>query len=106
VVLLHDRAAPAVAGFIALVLGFTTADLTGVRWLGGLVLVLISSAGAILMFQRAGLPRTLGATGIVLLAFVLSHPLGSVLGSYGSLFTFSTLAGFLIYLITPRRESA
>jgi hypothetical protein len=106
VVLLQSRPAPAVAAFLALVLGFTVADLTNIRWLGGLVLILIGSIGAVLLYQRAGLPRTLLSISIVLLAFVLSHPLGSVLGSYGSLFAFSALAGILIYVITPRRVSA
>jgi hypothetical protein len=104
--LLHSRLAPAVAGFLALVLGFTVADLTNIRWLGGLVLLLIGAAGAVLLYQWAGLPRTLAAVGIVVLAFAISHPLGSVFGSYGSLVIVSALAALGIYMITPRREPA
>ncbi len=105
-VLLRSRVTPAVAGFLALVVGFMIADLTNIRWLGGLFMVLIGSLGAIAMYQRAGLPRTLSAIGIVVVAFVISHPLGSVLGSYGSLLVVATLAALLIYLITPRRKLA
>jgi hypothetical protein len=104
--LIESRVTPAVAGFMALVVGFMIADLTDIRWLGGLFMILIGSVGAVVMYQRAGLPRTLAALGIVVVAFVISHPLGAVFGSYGSLLIVAALAALFVYLITPRRGSA
>jgi hypothetical protein len=94
---------PAFGAFLALFLGFAIADLSDIRWLGGLVLVVIGAIAGFFMFRLAGWGRTLISVGIVALAFIVSHPLGSLLGSYGSLLVVSLIAALLIYVLTPRR---
>ena len=97
---------PALGAFLALFLGFATADLTNLRWLGGLVLILIGSFTGLYMFRIAGLGRTLVSVLVVVVGFAASHPLGSALGAYGSLLLVSLIAAVIIYLITPRQTVA
>lgn len=97
---------PAVGIFLALVLGFVVADLTDQRWLGGIVLVAIGVIAGYYMVLSAGWVRTILATAVALGAFALSHPMGAVLGSYGSLLLVSAVAGVVVYAITPRRYVA
>lgn len=97
---------PALGAFLALFLGFATADLTNLRWLGGLVLILIATFTGVYMFRIAGLGRTLISVVVVVLGFAASHPLGSVLGAYGSLLLVSLIAAVIIYLLTPRHTAA
>lgn len=97
---------PALGAFLALFLGFATADLTSLRWLGGLVLILIGSFTGLYMFRIAGLGRTLVSVVVVVVGFAASHPLGSALGAYGSLLLVSLIAAVIIYLITPRQTVA
>ncbi len=72
---------PAALVFLALTLGFATADFTNVRWLGGVVMLVIGAIAAWIMLGSSGLLRTIAAIGVTALGFVLSHPLGAILGS-------------------------
>lgn len=100
------RWTPALASFLALVLGFATADLTNIRWLGGLVLLVFSACAAVVMLQLSGVSRVIVMLLVLVVTFAISHPLGAILGSYGSLFLVSTIAGLLIYLLTPSSARA
>jgi len=94
---------PAVLVFLALTLGFATADFTNVRWLGGLVMLVIGSVAAWIMLSSSGLPRTIAAIGVAALGFVLSHPLGAILGSYGALFLVSIVVAAIVWILgSPR----
>jgi len=93
---------PALGAFLALFLGFATADLTNLRWLGGLVLILIGLLTSLYMFRIAGLGRTLISVVVVVLGFAASHPLGS----YGSLLLVSLIVAVIIYSLTPRQTAA
>lgn len=93
---------PAVSAFLALFLGFALADFSGIRWLGGLFLFVVGVIACFSMYRLAGWSRTLASMGIIVLAFIVSHPLGAVLGSYGSLLVISLIAALLIYVLTPR----
>jgi hypothetical protein len=84
------RAVPLVAALTFLV-AFAVADLTGVRALGGLVLV----AGG-LWCARAAVPIAgRGPTAALLLValalFVLSHPLGHAIGSWPAVIVVAAL---------------
>lgn len=96
------RWVPALGIFVALTLGFTVADVSGTRWLGGLVLVVIGGIAVGYMFVLGGLLRATLTALTLGIAFALSHPLGAILGSYGSLILVSGIAGLFVYFLSPR----
>ena len=98
------RAMPALLIFVALTLGFAVADLTNVRWLGGLVMMGIGAYALFLMNRIAGAPRTLIGVVVVVGGFIVSHALGPVLGSYGALFLVASVCAVVIFLITGRKR--
>ncbi len=95
-----SRATPALLVFVALTLGFVVADLTDIRWLGGLLMVGIGAFAVFSMNRVAGVLRTLMGVVVVVIGFILSHALGSMLGSYGALFLVATVCAVVIYLLT------
>lgn len=97
---------PAVGAFSALVLGFAVADLSNFRWLGALVLISLGVVTSWFMFERAGFWRTVFAISVAIMGFIISHPLGSVLGSYGSVLIISTVVALVVYALTPRQRVA
>lgn len=92
---------PAVGAFLALTLGYIVADLSDIRWLGGLVILVIGAGAIGVLYREGGWLRSIAAIVIVAVAFVISHPLGAVLGSYGSLLVVSAVAGVLVFILTP-----
>lgn len=92
-------------GTAALMVGFGIASVTGVRWLGGIALI----AGAIWCgmrwWQLSGPLRAITAVLIFALAFVISHPLGNVIGALPSVSVVAILAGAITYAITPQRSN-
>lgn len=94
------RVMPSLLVFLALTLGFAAADLTNIRWLGGLVMVGIGAIAFFLMKQEAGILRTITGVLVVVSGFVVSHVLGSVLGSYGALFLVASVCAGVIFLLT------
>jgi membrane-bound ClpP family serine protease len=99
-----SRATPALLVFVALTLGFSVADLTDIRWLGGLVMIVIGAVAVFLMNRKVGLVRTLIGVVVVVAGFILSHALGSILGSYGALFFIATACAVVIFMLTSVRE--
>gem|GEM_PF-2749850 len=93
------RITPALLVFVALTLGFAVADLTGIRWLGGLVMVVIGAVAVFSMNRSVGLLRTLIGVVAVVAGFILSHALGSALGSYGALLLVATVCALVVYLL-------
>lgn len=100
------RARLALAGAATLVVGFAVAQLTGARWLGGLVLIVGAVVIGMLGWRFAGPLRTIASIAVFLVAFVLSHPLGRVIGAWPSVLVVSVLAGVLAFaLLRPAAAS-
>lgn len=97
------RVIPSLLVFSALTLGFAIADLTNIRWLGGLVMVGIGAIAFYLMKQEAGILRSLIGVLVVIVGFVMSHVLGSVLSSYGALFLVASVCAVVIFLLTTAK---
>jgi len=94
------RMAPSILVFLALTLGFAVADLTNIRWLGGLVMLGIGAIAFYLMKQEVGILRSLIGVLVVIAGYVVSHVLGSALGSYGALFLVASVCAVVIYVLT------
>jgi hypothetical protein len=94
----------AAATFIA---GFGVAELTGVRAIGGLVLIAGGAWCARRALQIAG-PWAAGALVVFGLAlFVVSHPLGHVIGAWPAVaLSAALLAGATSVLVSPARSAA
>lgn len=86
-----------------LIVGFAVAFLTGNRALGGVVLVLGGVACAWLWWRLAGPWRAMLCVAIAGVAFVVSHPLGHVLTSWGSVLLVSAATAGAAYALTPPR---
>ncbi len=97
------RVLPSLLVFLALTLGFAVADLTNIRWLGGLVMVGIGAIAFYLMKQEVGILRTITGVLIVVAGFIFSHVLGSVLGSYGALLVVAGVCAGVIFLLTKTK---
>lgn len=82
---------PVAAGSLAL--GFGVAQATGVRPLGGLVLVAGAGWCARRWRERAGTERMWLLLGVYLAAFVLSHLIAHPLGAWVSVALVSAIAG-------------
>ena len=95
---------PVAAG--SLVAGFAVAQATGVRPLGGLVL--LAGAGWCGLRWRAtvGPARTAGLVGLYVGAFVLSHVIADSLGAWGSVAAVSSVVGAATYVVVDRRGAA
>ena len=78
---------------LSLVAGFAVADLTGVRPLGGLVLLAAVAWCAVRWRRRAGTGRAVALVAFYAAAFAASHALGDVLGTWGAVVTVAVLAG-------------
>lgn len=92
---------------LTFVAAFAVADVTGVRPLGGIVLV----AGGLWCAARvrpvAGTARTVGLLVFALAAFVLSHPLGDEIGSWPAVFVVAAAVGLVTAgLLAGRRTVA
>ncbi len=91
----------------SLVLGFAVAQLSGVRALGGVVLVLAGLWCARQWWRLAG-KRVMWVLGLTYFAvFVLSHPLGRLIGTWPAVLTVAAVAGAASYVLTrPAAERA
>jgi hypothetical protein len=85
----------AVVTALTLVLGFAVASLTGVRALGGVVLVLGGTVCAWWMARTAGPLRTVATLVAVVVLFVLAHPLGQLIGPWPAVLLVAVAAGLI-----------
>lgn len=96
----------AAATFLA---GFGVAELTGVRALGGLVLLAGAAWCARVAAPVAGRAATAGLLAIALALFVVSHPLGEAIGSWPAVLVTAALAGLAAAAVVrpagPRRAA-
>ena len=85
-----------------MMLGFLVASVTGNRPLGGVVLVVGGALCAWWMQRLAGWWRTSIVLVVALGLFVLSHPLGNVIGGWPSVILVGAVTGGLAWLLaTP-----
>ena len=92
---------------LSLVLGFGVADVTGVRPLGGLVL-LAGVAWCVRAWAARGV-RPVVSVGLVVLyaaAFAASHALGDVLGAWGAVFAVAAVVGTAVFVLADRPGGA
>lgn len=82
----------------SLLLGFAVAQLTGVRPLGGIVLV-AGCAWCALRWLRVGRPRTIALVVIYVGGFVLSHVIADVLGTWPSVLLVAAVVGAAAYVL-------
>jgi ABC-type siderophore export system fused ATPase/permease subunit len=91
---------------LTLVVGFGVASVTGNRALGGVVLVAGGALCAWWLAREAGLLRTsLTLVGVVVL-FVVSHPLGRVIGAWPAVLLVAAAAAALAYALASPRETS
>lgn len=90
----------------SLVAGYAVAASTGVRELGGLVLLAGAAACAVAWRRQAGTATAAGLVALYALAFVASHPLAGVLGAWPSVLSVAAVVGGVSYAVTRRRAPA
>ena len=97
----HLKTAPMVA--LGLIAGFGVADVTGVRALGGLVLVAAGIVAGLTWLQRDGGRATTVLSVIYLAAFVASHLLALAIGAWPSVFLVSVISAAAAYAMSDRK---
>lgn len=85
--------------FGSLALGFVVAVASGVRMLGGVVLLVGGGWCAWRLWRMAGPVRTIIIGLVYVAAFIVSHPLGDVIGTWPSLIVVSVVAALTAYLV-------
>lgn len=83
----------------SLIAGFAVAQATGVRPIGGAVLLLGGAYCARRWQSSVGTGRSAGLVGFAFAAFVASHILADTLGSWGAVFTVSAAVAAVTYLV-------
>jgi hypothetical protein len=89
-----------------LVAGFAVAEGTGVRALGGLVLVVGAAVCARAWRRRLGPGRTIGLLAVFLLSFVLAHVLAPVLGAWPAVLVVAAEMGVVSLTALVRTDAA
>lgn len=90
---------------LSLVAGFAVADLTGVRPLGGVVLVAAALWCALRWRAKAGTARAVALVGFYAAAFAVSHVLGDVLGTWGAVAAVAAAVGLASWALADRRST-
>jgi hypothetical protein len=90
---------------LSLVAGFAVADLTGVRPLGGAVLVVAAAWCFVRWRARAGTGRAVALVAFYAACFAASHALADVLGTWGAVVTVALLAGGAAWALADARPS-
>jgi len=98
------RLPTALIAAVTLIAGFAVADATGVRALGGVVLVFGCGWCAIQWLRTRGWPIALTLTLVFLAAFTLSHPLAKSIGAWPSVVIVSAIVALVTYVVADRRR--
>lgn len=98
----HLVTAPVVG--VGLVGGYATARLTGVRPLGGGVLLVAGGLAGRTWLAKAGPATTAGLAVAYVLGFGLSHPLAKKIGAWPSVLTVAAVNAGLSYALVDRRS--
>jgi hypothetical protein len=86
---------PLAAG--TLLLGFAVAEITGVRAVGGIVLLLGGLACGLRWRLLLGFPRALALVGVFLAGFAFAHPLGHAIGSWPAVVLVAAVVGGIVW---------
>jgi hypothetical protein len=89
---------------LTLVIGYLVADLTGVRALGGVVLVVGLGLCALRWRRRVGVGRTVLLVGVFLALFVLSHLLARAVGAWPSVLTVAAVMWAVAFVVADREQ--
>ena len=101
----RQRIGGAVLAALTLILGFAVASLTGNRLYGGILLAIGGLYCAWIWWRLAGPGRALICVAIAGVAFIVSHPLGAVITSWGAVLLVSAITAVAAYAIaTPRNR--
>jgi hypothetical protein len=87
---------------LALVAGFAVADVTGVRALGGLVLLAAAAWCFVRWRAQAGTGRAVALVAFSGAAFVVSHVIADTLGSWGAVLTVAAAVAAASWLLADR----
>ena len=90
---------------LTLIAGFAVAELTGVRALGGIVLVAGALWCAVRWRARAGTPAAAALVVVFALAFALSHVIGDALGAWPAVLLVAALTGAAVYPVADARPT-
>ena len=90
----------------SLIAGFAVADLTGIRSLGGLVLVAAAVWLGLRWRERAGVARAAALLGLYAALFVLSHVIGDVLGTWGAVLFVAAVIAVAAWALADRDHPA
>ena len=85
-----------------LVVRYLVADLTGVRALGGAVLVAGLAVCGLQWRRRVGTPRTILLIGVFLALFVTSHLLALAIGAWASVLTVAAVMWATAFSVADR----
>ena len=99
------RLTAALLAALTLIIGFAVASLTGNRALGGIVLLVGGAVCAWLWWRLAGPWRAAACVAIAGVAFVVSHPLGAILTSWGAVVLVSAVTAGVTYALTRSRTT-
>jgi len=88
---------------LGLLLGFGLAEATGLRWLGGLVMVAANLLALPTWLATGGTRLAVGLTVVFWACMVLSHPLAHGIGTWPSVLTASLVAAAAAWLLADRR---
>lgn len=89
---------------VGLVGGYATARLTGVRPLGGAVLLAAGVVAGRTWLAKAGPVTTGGLAAAYLLGFGLSHPLAKKIGAWPSVLSVAAANAGVSYALVDRRD--
>lgn len=89
----------------SLLLGFAVAQATGVRPLGGIVLIAGCGWCGMRWLRTAGPARTAVLVTVYVGAFALSHVVADTLGTWGAVLLAAAVAGLAAYLLADARAS-
>jgi hypothetical protein len=88
----------------SLIAGFAVAQSTGVRPLGGAVLLIGGAVCALHWWRVVGPARAAALVALFLGAFALSHPLAKVTGAWPSVLAVSAGTAAVVWLVVDRRQ--
>ena len=94
---------PVAAG--SLILGFAVAQATGVRPLGGIVLLLGAGWCALRWRERAGIGAAIGLLVLYAAGFAASHAIADTLGMWGAVLAVSACVGAAAWAVADAREA-
>ncbi|MEY2517441.1 MAG: hypothetical protein QOJ89_4799 [bacterium] len=83
----------------SLLLGFAVAQATGVRPLGGVVLVLGATWCGLRWLRSVGAARTAGLVGVYVAMFVLSHVIADVIGTWPAVLVAAAVSGLAALVV-------